>query len=377
MLKGNKIMRKLLIIILSLTILFSLTACGSQFGESDVGEDEIIETRIITDMVGREVEIPVKINSFITLASYAPRIAAYLDVMDMQVGAEKFIDNGVNMRLDYLSVNYNHLSKLPIVGEGGGTINNGYPEEIIMVGPDVILAGFNYESAEELQKQTGIPVVSVLHETGLVHESFYQSMRVFAEVVGEEERCEELLAYTDSLLEDLNQRTAAILDEEKPRTYAGAVTFSGRRGIGGTYSEFDIFKSINALNVATKAGISGFYEADLEALAKWDPDVIFLDPGNMDLVNEEYRTKGSFFDSLTAIKNGKVYAMPAFNYMGTNISYAFIDAYYAGLVLFPNQFADVEIADKANEILTKFLGVNTYEEMAAAGLKYESIKIGE
>ncbi len=97
----------------------------------------------------------------------------------------------------------------------------------------------------------------------------------------------------------------------------------------------------------------------------------------MDLVNEEYRTKGRFFDSLTAVKNGELYAMPAFNYMGTNISYAFIDAYYAGIVLFPEQFADVEIADKAAEILTTFLGENTYDEMAAAGLKYGKIKLGE
>lgn len=370
-------MRKLLIILLSLIMLLSLAACGNQSGGNGDNNDQTTETRTITDMVGRVVEIPVNVDSIITLASYAPRIASYLDVMDMQVGAEKFVADGINIRLDYLPVHYDDLTRLPLVGEGGGTINNGYPEEIITVAPDVILAGFNYESAEELQRQTGIPVVSVIHETGLANESFYHSMRVFAEVVGAEERCEELLAYTDSLLEDLNQRTVSILDKEKPLAYAGAVTFSGRRGIAGTYSEFDIFNSINAINVATKAGISGFYEADLEALAKWDPDIIFLDPGNMDLVNEEYRTKGRFFDSLTAVKNGELYAMPAFNYMGTNISYAFIDAYYAGIVLFPEQFADVEIADKAAEILTTFLGENTYDEMAAAGLKYGKIKLGE
>lgn len=370
-------MRQLLIFMLSLIMLLNLTACGNQVGGNSVDDGEKIETRKIIDMVGREVEIPVKVDSIITLASYAPRIAAYLDVMDMQVGAEQFIDDGINMRLDYLPVNYEHLSQQAIVGEGGGTINNGYPEEIIMAAPDVILAGFNSESAEQLQKQTGIPVVSVIHETGLAHESFYQAMRIFADVVGAEERCEELLAYTDSLLKDLNQRTIFIADEDKPSAYAGAVTFSGRRGIAGTYSEFDVFNSINARNVATRAGISGFYETDLEALAKWDPDIIFLDPGNMDLVNEEYRTKTRFFDSLSAVINGNVYAMPAFNYMGTNISYAFINAYYAGMILFPEQFADVEIADKAAEILVTFLGANTYDEMAAAGLKYEPIKIGE
>jgi iron complex transport system substrate-binding protein len=367
-------MKKIFVLLLVLMMLLSFSACDSQ---SSDGDDEIAKTRIITDMVGRQVEIPAKVESIVTLASYAPRIAAYLDVMDMVVGTEKFVQDGINMRLDYLPVYYDKLSKLPIVGEGGGTINNGFPEEIIKAAPDVILAGFDAKSADELQRQTGIPVVSVLHQTGLANESFYKAMRIFADVVGAEERCEELLKYTDTLLADLKQRTIDILDSDKLKAYAGAVTFSGRRGMAGTYSEFDIFKAINAINVANKKEISGFYETDLEAIAKWDPDIIFLDPGNMDLVNEEYRTKSSFFDALSAVKNNKVYAMPAFNFMGTNISYAFIDAYYAGIILYPEQFADVSIANKAAEILTTFLGVNTFEDMVAAGLKYGEIKIGE
>ena len=44
-------------------------------------------TRIITDSVGRQVEIPNKVETIITLGSGAPRLAAYLDVMDMLVGA--------------------------------------------------------------------------------------------------------------------------------------------------------------------------------------------------------------------------------------------------------------------------------------------------
>lgn len=384
-------MRKAFALILTLIMIMGLAACGTPAGQSGSttpsangsatpdsnASDGTEETRIVTDVWGREVEIPAKVESIICLGSGAPRLAAYLNVMDMLVGAEDYIKDGVNVRRDYNPVYHAQLMKLPFVGSGGGSgQNNGYPEEIIKVAPDVILAGFDLEAADELQKQTGIPVVSVRHTTGLAPESFYQAMRVFAEVVGARERCEMLLGYVDTMLKDLNTRTANVPESEKLKAYAGAVTWNGRRGFAGTYSDFGIFNAINAINAAKNESIEGFYEADFEAILTWDPDVIFLDPGNMDLVNEEYKTNPNFFNSLRAMKEGEVYSMPSFNNAGTNFTYAFIDAYYAGIVLFPEQFADVDIAVKSAEILTAFLGQDTYDIMAEAGLYYGSIKIG-
>ena len=337
-----------------------------------------VATRIVTDVWGREVRIPMEVKTIITLGSGAPRIAAYLNAMHMHAGAEEYISLGINVSRDYNPVHNAWLSTLPKVGAGGGSgNNNGFPEQIIMVAPDVILAGFDMEAANELQAQTGIPVVSVRHLTGLADKSFYSAMRVFAEVVGAQERCETLLSYMDSLLKDLNDRTKSIPDSEKLRAYAGAVTWNGRRGISGTYSVFGIFDAINALNVAHTPGIDGFFEANLESIVMWNPDVIFLDPGNMDLVNNEYAANPGFFNSLRAIREGRVYTMPAFNSAGTNITYALMNTYYAGIVLFPEQFADVDIAKKSAEILTTFLGMNTFDIMASGSLYYGRITIGQ
>ena len=60
-----------------------------------------------------------------------------------------------------------------------------------------------------------------------------------------------------------------------------------------------------------------------------------------------------------------------------NISYALMDAYYAGIVLFPEQFSDIDIAKKSEEILTLFLGENIYDTMAKGGLYYGKITIGK
>jgi len=336
------------------------------------------ETRIVVDVWGREVEIPADVQAIITLGSGAPRLAAYLDVIHMLVGSEQYIEGGVSVLRDYNPVYHAHLMTLPFVGTGGGAgQNNGFPEEIIMAAPDVIIAGFDLEAADELQAQTNIPVVSVRHGTGLAPESFRKAMRVFAEVVGAQERAEIVLAFIDGAFEDLNDRTYDMPDNRKLRAYSGAITWNGRRGFSGTYANFGPFNVINAYNVSDYSGLDGFFEVDLESVLVWDPDVIFLDPGNMDLVNDEYSTNPAFFRSLRAVQDGRVYTMPAFNNAGTNITYALINAYYAGIVLFPEQFADVDIAEKADNILTFFLGENTFDIMAEAGLLFGRITIGE
>jgi len=369
-----------------LSVLFvailGLTGCTTSTSSTEVTPSEVTaeesKTRIITDALGREVEIPAQVESIITLGSGAPRLAAYLDVIDLLVGAEEYDTQDVVALRDYNPVHIETFRELPIVGTGGGSgDNNGFPEEIIMVSPDVIIAGFDWEAADELQAQTDIPVVSVRHQTGLAHESFRTALQVFADVVEAESRAETILTFIDEAKADLDQRTASIEDADKLSAYAGAVTWNGRRGFGGTYSDFGPLTAVNALNVADDSDIGGFFEASFESILVWDPDVIFLDPGNMDLVNDEYRSNPSYFNSLQAVQEDRIYTMPAFNFAGTNITYALINAYYAGTILFPEEFDDIDIEDKAGEILTTLLGENTFKTMREDGLFYGTITLGE
>ena len=335
-------------------------------------------TRTVRDTWGREVVIPENVENIVCLGSGAPRIAAYLNVMHMLVGAEDHDKKGENVLRDYSMVYYDDIKDLPAVGAGGGSgANNGYAEQIIQVQPDVILAGFSQEAAEELQRQTGIPVVCVRYlSINFVDDSFFNAMRVFAEVVGAQERCETVLKFIDDCKKDLNDRTKDIPDSAKKTAYTGAVTFSGQHGFAGTYANFGPFMGINALNVADVVKDTNYFETDLEKIVEWDPDVIFLDPGNMDLVNDEYKTNPGYFDALRAVQEGNVYTMPSFNNCGTNVTYALMDAYYAGVVLYPDAFADVKMETIGAEILQTMLGENFFEKMENGGLYYGELTIG-
>lgn len=365
--------------------------------EPEAGQQGRPGTRTVTDVWNRQVEIPYEVKSIICLGSMAPRFAAYLGVTDMMIAAEDADIEAMSVRRDYSPVYHDVLKGLPSAGPGGGSgENNGYAERIIELQPDVILAGFNEDGAEELQRQTGIPVVSVRYRTqGFIDDGFHRAMRVFAETAGAQERCEEVLAYVDSCREDLTGRTKDIADREKPRAYTGAVTFNGRHGFAFTYVNFPAFTAVNAVNVADEflenrtkeaadtaartgtayIGSDGF-EADLEQIIRWDPDIIFLDPGNMDLVNDEYNRNPGFFESLRAVGEGQVYTMPSSNSAGPNITYLLINAYYAGTVLYPERFADIDLRKKAGEIMEKMLGEDFFDEMEEGGLYYGTIRIG-
>ena len=375
-------MRRLLATLLTLLTLLSLTACGSAPAESDDAQEapatESTATRVVVDSFGREVEIPGEVKTIVCTGSGALRMICYLQCTDKLIGVEDTDKEYETSTLrDYAHVYYETFRDLPSIGKGGGTSNTAYVEELITLQPDVILSGYTQEALEDLQSATGIPCVSIRAQSiNFIDESFYTAMRVAADVLGAQDRCEEVLSYIDACKADLAERTADIPEDTKPTCYTGAVTFSGAHGFTGTYSNFGPFMAIGARNVADEAGETGYFDADPEKIVAWDPDYIFLDPGNMDLVNDEYASNPGYYDALRAVQEGKLYSCISFNNYSTNVGYAIADAYYAGTVLFPEQFADVDIAAKTDEILEFLLGDAYYDEMVADGLSFGVMELG-
>ena len=294
-------MRRFSAILLTLLTLLSLTACGSAAEGADDAQastqSEPAATRVVVDSYGREVEIPGEVKTIVCTGSGALRMISYLQCTDMLIGVEDTDKAYETSTLrDYAHVYYETFRDLPAIGKGGGTSNTAYIEELITLQPDVILSGYTQEALEDLQSATGIPCVSIRAQSiNFIDESFYTAMAVAADVLGAQDRCEEVLSYIDSCKDDLAARTADIPEDTKPTCYTGAVTFSGAHGFTGTYSNFGPFMAIGAQNVADQEGQDGYYDADPEKIVAWDPDYIFLDPGNMNLVNDEYASNPGYY----------------------------------------------------------------------------------
>lgn len=357
--------KKILILLLMLTLI--LSGCASE-GEETGG------TLILTDAFGRDVEIPEKVETLVAIGG-AARIITYAGCADMLVGVTDMDKNNV-AAMPYTVVNAEHFADLASVGSGGAN-DTPYMEEIIAAAPDLIIAmPGSIDTVEDIAAKTGIPVLGI-NATEMFDESFYFALELIGKATGKEERCAEVVAYIKGCEQDLKDRTNDIPEESKPAVYAGAVSFRGAHGFEGTYANYPPFKAIGAKNVADETGQSGGILIDFEQITLWNPDIIFLNPTNMYLVEEDYSKKPAFYDGLRAVQEGNVYTQPSFNYNWTNMEIAIADTYYAGKIIFPEAFEDIDPVAKADEIFTMMLGQPFYEKMVEDGMAFEQITIGE
>ena len=360
-------MKKIISIILIVcVVLAAFAGCASDSGPREA-------SRMITDSLGRQVEIPEEVESIVCVGVGALRYSCYIGAADLVVGVEDYEAKAGMTRL-YQYVNFDQFKDLPVIGTNGEP----YTEEIIHLGPQVIVMSKSASvDADDLQTKTGTPVVVVPGSDTTLDENAYETIRILGELYGREDRATELTDYLKGIEEDLDSRTKDIPDSEKPSVYVGGVSFKGHHGFEGTEAGYGPFVLIHAKNLADTTGQSGAFNIDLEQVLAWDPDILFVDFNGMALINEDYAKNPDYYNALSAVQEGKVYSQISFRSSASNLETALADAYYAACVMYPQQFADVDPVQKAGEIFEMLLGSNPYADLKEAGYEFRPITIGE
>ena len=375
--------------ILAVLLLVSLTACAGTGGGNvqnrdssgnDVGQntgEASTEKRTITDGVGRTVEIPATVETIVPLGN-TPRMIVYLGLADRIVGIEE-CEIATSPIQAYAYPYAEAWSKLPNCGTNSMGETAYYPEEIMLAGPDVILCTDPADTADNLQTQTGIPVVSVPQGT-LFGKDYEEALRILGDVCGVADRAEEVITFINTCLEDLESRTQDIPDDSKPTVLGAGATFKGGHSIDGIYTNYPVFEVLSANDVAKDVagdtGSSGVM-VDREQILAWDPEIIFFDSGSMELVRTDYTETPGYFEQLQAVKNGNLYQWPNSTWHWSNVEIPLVSAYSTGILLYPEAFADVDFEEKASEIFDFFLGKPDYlSVLEEAGAGYEKVTLG-
>ena len=330
-------------------------------------------TRTVTDWTGREVEIPDPVTSVVCVNVSTLRYTTYLNALDLLAGVEEN-EIGATCAKPFSYLHQDLFQTLPQTGNNGET----YDEQIIAAEPDVIVAYYDAETADALQTKTGIPVVTIPHLEGILDEEVFFTIAFLGDLYGKQERAQELTAYLQGIQEDITARTAGIADGDQPTVYVAGVSFKGAHGFEGTEAGYGPLAALGAVNIADSAGQNTPFDMDVEEVLRLDPDYIFVDTGNLALVNEQYAQNPDFYNSFSAVQNGNVYSQISFRYNATNTELALADMYYMATVLYPEAFADVDPIEKANEIFEMFLGVEDYYHvLAEAGYEFGPVTIGK
>jgi iron complex transport system substrate-binding protein len=319
---------------------------------------------IVTDMIGREVEIPASVNSVVPIAQGSTRVFSYLGATDLIAGISN-TENKSFSKYAYLAA-HPELKALPIVDAGGA--GDPYFEEILKISPDLIVASYiDVKNADHIQEKIGIPVVVIQPGVGRIGfmdynddtNDLYTSLDLIASIIGKEERAAELKSYIKGILGDLNERTSDISDDEKVPVYVGGLSKQGAFGLSSTQVKYPPFVWANADNVASGVkSVSNTMEISKEQIIDWNPSVLFVDLLNVGVTKEDL--KSGLYNDIDAVKNGDIYGVLPYPGYGLNHEMVFADSYYIGSVLYPDRFADIDVKSKTDEITKEFNGKGVY-----------------
>lgn len=347
----KKVYAGIIIVIIAIIAIFA-------FNYDNNSNESVNGMVTIEDMAGRTVNVPTNVEKVVGVGCTAREIV-YLDAEDKIVGIEQMESDSKGAwgnELPYIKSNED-LMKLPIIGNAK-TDTVDY-EKLSSLKPDVVFAG-TPEQANLIQNKTGIPtIVTYVGAVGTEQQidKYENSLTMMGKVLGKEDKADELIGYMDEIEDDLERRVDNA--EKDKKVYVAGQAFYGVHGITSTNPYYPSLTHLNTTNVANGVGGDNAtihaIQVDKEQLINWNPDYIFIEGASYQVIKEDV-SKNPDYNNISAIKNKKVHNLLTYCLYSYNKEEMFSNSYYMGKVLYPEEFKDVDIDKKTEEIFIKFNG---------------------
>jgi iron complex transport system substrate-binding protein len=331
------------------------------------GSAALSETLQVTDMSSRTVSVPHDPERIICLGPGTLRLIVYLQAQDKVIGVEALEKQNPRGRPYWLA--HPELRDLPLCGPGGPASINQKPdmEVVLTLNPDLIFVTYMDSSlADEVQDTLQIPVVVLSYgRFATFDETVFEALRLAGRIVDKEGRADSVIQYILEEQKDLKQRARGSRRSKRPRAYVGGIGYRGAHGLESSEQEYAPFDWVLVNNAAAELKSQGGTHTFIseEALINLDPEWIFIDGGGLGLVAQAFRKNPEVYNALTAFHRKRVYVLHPFNWYTTNIGTVVTDAYAVGKIMYPAQFADLNLAEKANAVYTFLVGEPVYNQM--------------
>ena len=335
----------LMMVVLLLSSIFALTACGKdkQAAES--------ETRIITDMAGRTVELPAEVERVACQSSTCEAVIISLGKATKLVGTT-----------DYTDENSFAFKLFPELAQVTKLSDDMSVEEMLKNDVQVVFV----KDTNKISKyeEAGLPVIYVELDT---MEGTKAGIKIIGEVIGAEDRAEKCVEYIincEKIVKDRIPENSAFTayysrakyaESNLLTTYAAGHIYSEWIGVtGGTVITKDMELA------ETKGGVM----INGEELINANPDVIFIggyyrNPVFRDAMNGEYSSV------LRAVENNKVFVVP------TSVTDWSVGSCELGLTTLwcaqkvaPELFEDINMTEQLIAFYKDVAGITVSEELA-------------
>ena len=276
-----------------------LVGCGGK----QTGYDPLkgVETRMITDSAGRQVEIPAEITRIAPSGSTAQMIL-------MPVAYDLLVGLSSSPSTAQMSYFPEEMRYLPTFGQFYGSKASLNMEALIDAEPQLIIdLGDPKTSIRQdmntIQRQTGIPTIFL--EATL--ETMPEAYRMLGRILHREEQAEALAQFIEKTTVMAAKNAAQIPENERKSVLFG----TGSTGLAcnaQSSSQADVIEIVGAVNAIIPEEVTnrgGGTTVSLEEVYTVDPDVILLSAGGpyAQLETNEWR-------GLSAVQNGTYYEIP-------------------------------------------------------------------
>ncbi|ABA87409.1 ABC transporter, periplasmic metal-binding protein, TroA_e family [Syntrophotalea carbinolica DSM 2380] len=336
------LMRKSMLRFFCLIVALLLTVSGAQ-------------GRTITDMAGRQVQVPDHIHR--VLGAVSP-VTWMIYALDPRLLA------GINSALSHEDWDYldPYVKALPVMGGFGGTrgVNR---ETLLALRPDVVIfwgwnrAAVNRRLAQQLEGW-GVPVVFVDLDR---FDRYGAALRFLGDLLDREERAEQLAAYGERALAAVCAATADIPDDERARVYYA-------EGMDGLETEpqdsfhAELIPLAGGSNVhrGTLKHYRGRDKLSLEQVLLYDPEVILVQEN---VFFEAVKTDARW-QKVQAVRDGRVWLVPDMpaNWFDRPPSFMrYLGLQWLAHQLYPKRFP-LDLKTETREFYKRFLGTAPDDE---------------
>jgi iron complex transport system substrate-binding protein len=295
--------------LLAIAIFFTLfTACTIKDRNEVLNDEKEINKGFpikIVDAKGTEIEIKDKPGKIISLTLPTDEIILSL-VEKERIAALSYLSEDPG-----LSNVVEEAKKIP--NKMGLEL-----ETLISMQPDlVIVADWTDEGAIKQLRDAGIVVYSLQTPNNI--EEVKDAVLILGELVGEEEKGQEIINWMDKKLKAIGDKLKGLKDEERPRVLF-CDSFFCTYGEGSTFD--DIAKKSGVINIASEQGMGMWQEISKEKIVELNPDILILPSWSFEgfeakEFTEDFKTDKSLAE-IKAIKNDKVFNLPDAHIISTS-----------------------------------------------------------
>ena len=367
---GEIMEKKTKIVILIMVLLVILGVATHFFLTPSTVENS--GSRNVTDMINRSVEIPGSVGNVV--ATSPPMTTVLYMIAPDKLKAVNF--QWTDEELKYVPGQY---ANYPVVGGWYGTQDGSY-EEFIAAEPDIVIESIDEGGdgdastvAERQEKFGDIPVIAVKDTTNV--EKIDNSILFMGELVGAEDKAQELVDFNDKYLDIVKKKADARPEDQKKTVYYA----EGNDGLQTSPSHsthgqlIDVVGGKNVADAAAQGNTTGSIQVSIEQVIKWDPEIIITnDP---EFYAKVYKDPN--WAHIKAVKNKEVYLAPQSPFkwfdrpVGANM---IIGVPWTAKVIYPEDFKDIDMVGATKEFYSKFYHYDLSDDEARNILLGSGIK---